>query len=465
MSPFSMLSELGSLGLDKLAGEDPALFELVSREHLRQTRTLSMVASSSVADPSVLACEGLSLGNVTTEGYPGRRYHAGCEVVDQIENLAIERAKKVFGARFANVQPHSGSSANQVVMFGLLSPGDRILGLDLDSGGHLTHGARANVSGRYFDAVSYGLDAKGLIDYTQVRELALKHRPRLIICGASAYPRRIDFARFREIADEAGALLLADISHIAGLVAAGCHPSPVPHAHFTTSSTYKQLYGPRGGLILCGHDADQPVEAGGRKCAELVQRSLFPYVQGTPNLGAVAAKARALAYVGSPAFADLAHRIVADAQAMAQVFVERGWRVLTGGTDNHMVLVDVAERGLTGCIAEAALESCGIVVNKNRIPHDRHSPLVASGVRFGTNTLALRGMPPEAMELCVGLVERVLCAVQPLNDIEYRLDPELVRCVRDEAQALCALYPIPGYPMPRPEARHGDVPDTREFLA
>lgn len=442
---LSLLRDFAGIGLERLAVHDPVLLELLAQEHLRQTGTLSMVASSSVADPSVLACEGLSLGNLTTEGYPGRRYHAGCEVADRVETLAVERARHVFGARYANVQPHSGSSANQVVMFGLLAPGDCILGLDLDSGGHLTHGSPANVSGRYFRAETYGLDARGLIDYDQVREQALRHRPRLLICGASAYPRRIDFARFRAIADEAGALLLADISHIAGLVAGGCHPSPVDHAHFTTTSTYKQLFGPRGGLVLCGRDADTPLPGSTRSLADAVQRALFPLVQGTPNLAAVAAKARALAWVATPGFAQLARRIVENAQALAAGLQQRGWRVLTGGTDNHIVLFDVADRGLTGRVAEAALEACGIVVNKNRIPNDRHSPLVTSGVRLGTNALAQRGMPPSAMAECVELIESVLCHVQVLGPTEWRLDPARQRRVREAVHELCRRYPLPHY--------------------
>ncbi|HET7233648.1 MAG TPA: hypothetical protein VFJ16_26805, partial [Longimicrobium sp.] len=245
-------------GLDRLRGADPALWELIAREHQRQNETLTMVAASSIADPAVLACEGSSLLNTTTEGYPGARYHAGCEVVDLVERLAIERACRAFGARYANVQPHSGTSANQIVMFSLLRAGDTVLGLDLDAGGHLSHGSRASVSGNYFTAVGYGVDAGGRIDMDEVRRLALEHRPRLIVAGASAYPRTVDFAAFRAVADEVGAYLLADISHIAGLVAAGVHPSPIDHAHFTTTSTYKQLCGPRGGLVLMGRDHDAP---------------------------------------------------------------------------------------------------------------------------------------------------------------------------------------------------------------
>ncbi len=452
----SLLSEFARDGVRRLAAEDPGLFDLLSREYQRQLSTLSMVAASSIADPSVLACAGAVAANVTTEGYPGRRYHAGCEFVDGIENLAIERAQTAFGARYANVQPHSGSSANQVVLFSLLKPGDRMLGLDLDCGGHLTHGARANISGQYFEAFAYGLDADGWIDYTQVRDLALRHRPKVIICGASAYPRTIDFARFRQIADEAGAVLLADISHISGLVAAGCHPSPIDHAHYTTTSTYKQLYGPRGGLVLSGRDSDQRVPGQRGTFSDLVQRAVFPLMQGTPILNAIAAKARALAIVATPQFKELARMIVADAQALANGFLRKGYRVLTGGTDNHMVLIDVSVNGLTGAIAERALEECGVIVNKNRIPNDTRGPLVASGVRFGTNTLALRGMTPQTMAACVDLVECVLSSLEPIGETQYRIDPYVVRVVRDEVGRLCGRYPIPRYASCQLDARRDE---------
>src|SRR5262245_14295755 len=264
-------------GTELLAARDPVLHALLEREHVRQTETLAMVAACSLADPSVLACEAMPTTNVTTEGYPGARFHAGCEIVDRIEELAIERAKRAFGARFANVQPHSGSSANQIVFSTVLKPGDTILGLDLDCGGHLTHGSKASISGQWFNAVSYGLDARGYLSYEQVAERAEQHRPKLIICGARAYPRHIDFGRFRDIADSVGAYLLADISHIAGLVAAGVHPSPIDDAHFTTTSTYKQLFGPRGGLILIGRDFDAPAPSGTGTLAQAIQRAVFPF--------------------------------------------------------------------------------------------------------------------------------------------------------------------------------------------
>jgi glycine hydroxymethyltransferase len=439
------LAEFSLRGLEILHDEDHALYELLEREHHRQANTLVMVAAASVADPSVLACEGMVTANVTTEGYPGARFHAGCTVVDAIERLAVERARAAFGARYANVQPHSGSSANQLVMFSVLKPGDTLMGLDLDCGGHLTHGSKASVSGQYFHSVGYGLDAAGYIDYAQVRHLALQHHPRLIVCGASSYPRLIDFGRFREIADEVGALVLADISHIAGLVVAGEHPSPIDHAHFTTTSTYKQLYGPRGGLVLIGKDHDRPAPGGKRTLAELVQRAVFPFFQGTPNLSAIAAKARALGNLLRPEFKELAHRIVTGARALARCFVEMGYRVLTGGTDNHLLLLDVWERGLTGKIAEQALEECGIIVNKNKIPGDRKPALVTSGLRLGTNCLAARGMGAREMPHCAALIHRVLGGVKALDESTYELCPSVKVAVRAEVHQLCRRFPLPDY--------------------
>jgi glycine hydroxymethyltransferase len=445
------LAEFALRGLERLCEEDPALFELLEREYHRQSRTLAMVAASSVADPSVLACEGSVASNVTTEGYPGARFHAGCEFVDQIERLAVERAKALFGARYANVQPHSGSSANEAVMFSLLRPGDTVLGMDLNCGGHLTHGSPASVSGQYFNAVGYGLDPDGFIDYDQVRRLAREHRPRLLVTGASSYPRRIDFARFRAIADEVGSFVLADISHVAGLVAAGEHPSPIDHAHFTTTSTYKQLYGPRGGLILMGKDSDRPAPDGKRTLAELLQKAVFPFFQGTPHLSSIAAKARALGALAEPEFKDLARRIVAGARALAGSFRDLGYRVLTGGTDNHLVLIDVFSRGLTGRVAERALEECDIIVNKNRIPGDTKPALVTSGMRLGTNSLALRGMGAAEMPACAGLVHRVLGAVEARGDKDYALCPEVKASVRAAVHELCDRFPLPHYPAPAAE--------------
>jgi len=443
----NVLAEMAYRGIDLLLRDDPSLYDLLTREYHRQTHTLAMVAASSIAHPSVLACEGMITTNVTTEGYPGARFHAGCQFVDEIERLAIQRAKAAYKARYANVQAHSGTSANEAVILSLLKPGDTILGLELNSGGHLTHGSKASVSGQYFHAVGYGVDEEGYIDYEQVQRLAQKFKPKLIISGASAYPRTIDFKRFREIADEVKAFLLADISHIAGLVAAGEHPSPIDHAHFTTTSTYKQLYGPRGGLILIGKDDQSLAPNGKETLSEMIQRAIFPLSQGTPNLSAIAAKARALAMVVTPEFRALAQRIVTDAIVLAQCLAEKGYRILTGGTDNHIVLIDVLASGVTGAIAERALEECHIIVNRNRIPADKKSVWVTSGMRLGTNSVALRGMGPSEMPKCAGLIHWVLSCVKVLGDREYELGRGLKEFIQAEVRELCSLFPIPCYPM------------------
>ncbi|MCW3054579.1 MAG: putative glycine/serine hydroxymethyltransferase [Chthonomonadales bacterium] len=443
----TLLSDFAQMGIARLQNDDAVLFQLLAKEYDRQNSVLAMIASSSVADPSVLACEGMVTGNVTTEGYPGARFHAGCEFVDQIEEIAIERACQAFGAQYANVQPHSGSSANEVILFSLLQPGDTILGLDLDAGGHLTHGSRASVSGRYFRSVGYGLTPESLIDYDQVRDLARQHRPRLIISGASAYPRAIDFRRFREIADEVGAYLLADISHIAGLVVAGEHPSPIDCAHFTTTSTYKQLFGPRGGLILMGKDHVLPGPDGRKTLAEFVQKAVFPAFQGTPHLSSIAAKARALAMVMTPEFRALARRIVTHSQDLARCLVDAGHHVITGGSDNHIVMVNVLQNGVTGVVAERALEECGIIINKNKIPGDKMPAHITSGIRIGTNTLALRGFGAEEIRRCAEMLHRVLCCVDVTGPASYDLDPALAALVRAEVAELCRRFPLPYYPM------------------
>ncbi|MFD5805168.1 serine hydroxymethyltransferase [Streptomyces sp. NPDC127020] len=424
----------------ELRADDPLLAAALDREVAFQNDTLQLVAHASLAAPSVLSAAGAALANTTAEGYPGARYHPGAEHFDVVERLAVERAKAAFGARYANVQPHSCSSANLTVLFALLAPGDTLLSLDLDSGGHLTHGAAASVTGRWFDVVHYGLDHEGYIDEDQVMRLAARHRPKLIIVGASAYPRTPDYARFREIADEVGAYLLADISHIAGLVAAGVHPSPLDLAHLTTSSTYKQLGGPRGGIILSGRDADTP-GPDGTPLRRLMQRGVFPQTQGTPSPAGIAAKARALALVAEPEFARTARAIAENAQALAAALDKRGWPVLTGGTDNHMVLVDTYRRGITGTIAESALESCGILANKNRIPGDTKPALVTSGLRLGTNIAAQRGMSSDDMDLCADLVDQVLGAVTVLDDRTHELAPEDRLRIRGTVQALCRAHP------------------------
>ena len=440
-------------GIERLEREDPELFRILADEYRRQANVLSMVASSSIADPAALVCEAMPAMNVTAEGYPRARFHAGCRHIDEIEQLAIDRAKSAFGARYANVQPMSATSANEVCMFAVLEPHETLLGLELDSGGHLTHGSKASISGQVFRSVGYGLTRDERIDYEQAERLAVAHRPKLIVCGTTAYPRQVDWARFRAIADRVGAYLLADITHIAGLVAAGLHPSPVDHAHFTTTCTHKQLYGGRGGLILLGKDAEQVGPDGKRTLVELIQKRVFPFFQGAPNQSAIAAKARAFAWIRTAEFRRVAERVLALARALAQAFVARGYRVITGGTDNHIVVVDVLRRGITGVNAEKALEACGIVVNKNRIPHDQKPPTITSGIRLGTNGLAIREMEPSDMEECVELVEQVLAAVQQVSEREFRLDPGLQSRIEARVRAICARRPIRTYPAPGAIAR------------
>ena len=443
-----MLHHLANYGIERLYQEDAVLYELLEREYERQRDTLAMVAASSIVDPSVLACEGSIVINVTAEGYPNRRYHAGCVVIDEIEQLAIERAKLAFKAQYANVQPHAASSANEIVMFSLLKAGDTILGMELEHGGHLTHGAKASISGRFFNAVGYGLDQEGVIDYEQVYDLARRHRPKLIICGATAYPRVIDFRKFREIADDVGAFLLADVTHIAGLIVAGIHPSPIDHAHFTTTCTHKQLYGPRGGLLLMGRDYQSPAPDGKRTLADLMQAGVFPMFQGTPAEHVIAAKARALARLMTPEFQVLARRIVANARALAQSFMSKGYKVISNGSDNHIVLVDVTGNGLSGIIAERALEESNIIVNKNKIPGDQKPATITSGIRLGTNSVSARELGPTEMAHCAGLIDKVLRSIKVLGDREYILDSEVARSVKADVKELCDAFPIPQYPAP-----------------
>ncbi|WP_406724720.1 serine hydroxymethyltransferase [Streptomyces sp. GD-15H] len=437
-------SVLLAQGMDLLNRTDPELALLLDREVEEQALTLAMVASASVANPAVLATGGAALSNVTAEGYPGARYHPGAGRFDAVERLAVERAREAFGARYANVQPHSCSSANQAVLAALMPPGGVLLALDLDSGGHLTHGSSASVTGHHYRAVHYGLDDDGLIDHDQVAELALAHRPQVLIAGASAYPRTLDFERFRAIADSVGAYLVADISHIAGLVAAGEHPSPVDLAHITTTSMYKQLGGPRGGLILIGEEDRTPGPDPRRTpLGRLMQRAVFPQSQGTPSPASIAAKAHALKLVAEPEFRETMRLVRADAAELADALAGYGYRVLAGGTENHMVLLDVFERGITGVVAERALEACGILTNRNRIPKDTKAPLVASGLRLGTNVLAQRGMGPAETRVCAEMLHRVLTATTVLGDTEFRTDPTVRERVTAEVAALCRAHPLP----------------------
>jgi glycine hydroxymethyltransferase len=434
-------------GLDRLRSDDPVLHDILVREFDRQSNVLSLVASSSVVDPSVLATQASVAVNVTAEGYPGRRYHAGCEVVDDIEQLAVDRARATFGAQYANVQSHSATNANYTVLSALLRPGDTLLGMELEHGGHLTHGSPVTYSGQYFEAIGYGLTDDGFIDYEQVRRLAAEHRPKVIICGATAYPRFVNFARFREIADESGAYLLADISHTAGLVAAGLHPSPIDHAHITTTCTHKQLFGPRGGLIMSGRDHGMPAPRGKGTLADFLQRAVFPFSQGAPALNTIAAKARALDMVATDEFRAVAERIVLISKVLATSLSGLGYTPVAGGTDNHIVLVDLSSKGMTGSVAERALEECGIVVNKNRVPRDTTPAFVTGGIRIGTNSAAKRGLTPDDARYCAELIDLVLSAVEVLGDREYRLPAGVRESVRARVADLCARRPMPGYPV------------------
>ena len=425
--------------------DDPRLHALLTAEIDRQNESLLLVASCSPTHPSVLACLASVAGNVTAEGYPGRRYHGGCAIVDAIEQLAIDRAKAAFGAQYANVQPHSASTANQVVMLDLLEPGDTLLGMELASGGHLSHGAPVSLSGRLFRAFGYGVGADGWIDYEAVRRQALEVRPRLLVCGATAYSRAIDFERFRALADEAGAWLLADISHVAGLVVAGLYPNPIDAAHVTTTCTHKQLCGPRGGLILCGRDHDLVVPAKKRTLSSILQAGVFPLLQGAPIPSAIAAKACALGRCTTPDFRAMAVRIADNGRALAAALQDIGYTVVSGGTDSHIVLVDLTARRLTGVVAEQALEACGILVNRNRVPGDTKDARVASGIRLGTNTVAARVMGALQMVRCAELIDRVLGAIEQPEEATYSLPVATRARVADDVRALCREFPVPYY--------------------
>ena len=378
---------------------DEAIFSWIEAEERRQAEGLELIASENFVSRQVREAVGSVLTNKYAEGYPGRRYYGGCQYVDEVERLAIERAKELFSAEWANVQPHSGSQANMAVYFALLEPGDTILGMDLAAGGHLTHGARVNFSGKFFRVVAYGVDPETeTIDYDEVERLALEHRPKMIVAGASAYPRVIDFERFRRIADRVGAYLMVDMAHIAGLVAAGLHPSPVPHAHAVTSTTHKTLRGPRGGLIV-GNDLE---------VAKKVDKMIFPGIQGGPLEHVIAGKAVAFFEALTPDFKAYAQAVVENAKRLAEELADRGYRIVSGGTDNHLFLVDLRPKGLTGKEAEARLDAVGITVNKNAIPFDPAPPRVTSGIRIGTPAITTRGFTPEEMPVVAELIDEAL---------------------------------------------------------
>jgi glycine hydroxymethyltransferase len=406
-----------------LAAADPEIAEAVRREARRQEEGLELIASENFVSPAVLEAQGTVLTNKYAEGYPGRRYYGGCEFVDVAESLAIARAKAIFGAEHANVQPHSGAQANMAVYVAMLKPGDTILGMNLAHGGHLTHGHPLNFSGKYFAIVPYGVTRDTeRIDYDELEQLARTHAPKLIVVGASAYPRVFDFARVRAIADAVGALVMTDMAHIAGLVAAGVHPSPVPYSDFVTSTTHKTLRGPRGGLILCR-----------AAFARDIDRALFPGVQGGPLMHVIAAKAVCFKEALAPAFTTYQRQVVANAQRLAAGLAAAGFRLVSGGTDNHLMLVDVFSRGLTGKAAEAALGRAGITVNKNAIPFDQHPPMTASGIRVGTPAVTTRGLQEAEMDQIAGMMARVLAAPD---------DEAVAAAVRKDVEALCRRFPL-----------------------
>jgi glycine hydroxymethyltransferase len=397
----------------------------IAREEGRQRNAIELIASENFVSAAVLEAVGSVLTNKYAEGYPGKRYYGGCEYVDQVERLAIDRAKQLFGAGHANVQPHSGSNANLAVYLAFLGPGDRILGLSLAEGGHLTHGHAVNYSGRLFEPHFFGVDAaSGLIDYDEVASRAREVRPRAIIAGASAYSRQLDYARFRAIADEVGAFLFADIAHPAGLVATGLHPSPIPHAHVTMTTTHKTLRGPRGGMILCAEEH-----------AKTIDKSVFPGLQGGPLMHVIAGKAVALGEALSPAFRDYSARIVENARAMAGELADRGLPIISGGTDTHLMLVDVGARGLSGSKAEKLLDQAGITCNKNTIPGDTRPPAQASGIRLGTPAVTTRGFGPEDCRIVAGYIADILEAP----------DDETVQArIAGDVREMMERFPLPG---------------------
>lgn len=399
--------------LDEVRKIDPETAEAIAAEVGRQRDKVELIASENFASKAVLQAMGTPLTNKYAEGYPGKRYYGGCEFVDVVEDLARERAKKIFGAEHANVQPHSGAQANMAVFFALLKPGDTIMGMDLSHGGHLSHGMAKNFSGKYFRAVSYGVRKDDhRIDFDQMRDVAKKEKPKLIIAGASAYPRIIDFKKFREIADEAGAYLMADIAHIAGLVAAGIHPNPFPYAHFVTTTTHKTLGGPRGGMILCGSEH-----------AKLIDSALFPGIQGGPLMHVIAAKAVNLKEVLSGEFRNRQRRTVANAKALAGALMENGFELVSGGTDNHLMLVNLTNKNVTGKDAQLALDSVRITVNKNGIPFDTKSPFVTSGIRIGTPAVTTRGLIEDDMKEIALLIDMALEDLEKnRSEIENRVD-------------------------------------------
>ncbi len=403
-----------------LAKHDNEILEVINQETKRQQHHIELIASENFVSKQVMEAMGSPVTNKYAEGYPGKRYYGGCEVVDKIENIARDRLKKLFNAEHANVQPHSGSNANLAVYISVLKPGDKVLGMNLSQGGHLTHGSPVNISGLYYNFVDYGVDSETeRIDYEVVRQIALKEKPKMIVAGASAYAREIDFKKFREIADEVGAYLMVDMAHIAGLVAVGLHPSPVPYADFVTSTTHKTLRGPRGGFILCKEEY-----------AKAIDKAIFPGIQGGPLMHIIAAKAVAFGEALQPEFKDYQVQVLKNAKALAEGLIENGFRVVSGGTDNHLLLIDTKIKGITGKKAEALLDEIGIATNKNTIPNETESPFITSGVRMGTPAMTTRGCKEEDMK---EIAEIIVLALDESKDREP---------LKQRVSALCEKYPL-----------------------
>lgn len=406
-----------------LAQHDPEIAEAIRLETERQEYNLEFIASENFVSESVMEAQGSVMTNKYAEGYPAKRYYGGCEMVDIAERLAIDRAKELFGAEHANVQPHSGSQANMAVYFAVCKPGDTVLGMNLAHGGHLTHGSPVNFSGKLFNIVSYGVDREtGLIDYEEVERLALEHKPTLLVVGASAYSRTIDFPAFRRIADKVGAKIMVDMAHIAGLVAAGVHPSPVPYAEFVTTTTHKTLRGPRGGMILCREEY-----------AKVIDSNIFPGIQGGPLMHVIAAKAVAFKEALAPEFTEYSKQVVSNAKALSEALVKRGLNLVSGGTDNHLILVDFSGTEITGKMAEKALEKAGITVNKNSVPFETRSPFVTSGIRLGTPATTTRGLKEAQMERVAEWVVRALDNME--NDVE-------LAAIKAEVCEMCKQFPL-----------------------
>lgn len=417
-----------------LSDRDPEIFAAIRKELGRQQDSIELIASENIVSRAVMEAQGSIMTNKYAEGYPGKRYYGGCEFVDIAEDLAIERACKLFNCTYANVQPHSGSQANQAVYFALLNPGDKVLGMRLDHGGHLTHGMKLNQSGKWFDFASYGVSSEDQrIDFEEVRKLALEHKPKMIVCGASAYSRAIDWAAFRKVADEVGAILFVDMAHYAGLIAAGEYPSPINHAHVVTTTTHKTLRGPRGGMILSNDE----------EIGKLLNKAVFPGIQGGPLMHVIAAKAVAFGEALQPEFKTYAKQIIANAKVLADTLVSNGYHIVSGGTDSHVMLVDLRPKKLTGNIAEKALDRAGLTCNKNGIPFDPEKPMVTSGIRLGTPAGTTRGFKEAEFKTIAELISRVLDGLAANGE---EGNAAIEQDVRKQVEALCERFPIyPGY--------------------